>query len=59
MKFRSMGTSITEKRLEILHQMKGGEYYVNTIDLKAPRTGKAVGTRVEIKIPIVDTPAAR
>ncbi|MCB9284062.1 MAG: histidine kinase [Lewinellaceae bacterium] len=52
--FRSMGTSITEKRLEILHQIKGGEHYVHTIDLKNPRTGKPLGTRVEIKIPIVD-----
>lgn len=52
--FRSMGTSITEKRLEILHQIKGGEHYVSTIDLKHPKTGKAQGTRVEIKIPIVD-----
>ncbi len=52
--FRSMGTAITEKRLEILHQIKGGQYYVNTIDLKNTRTGKALGTRVEIKIPIVD-----
>lgn len=52
--FRSMGTTITEKRLEILHQMKGGEHYVSTIDLKDPKTGKPKGTRVEIKIPIVD-----
>ncbi|MBK7408756.1 MAG: histidine kinase [Saprospirales bacterium] len=52
--FRSMGTTITEKRLEILHQIKGGEHYVNTIDLKNARSGKPIGTRVEIKIPIVD-----
>ena len=52
--FRSMGTAITEKRLEILHQIKGGEHYVHTIDLKNPRSGKPTGTRVEIKIPIVD-----
>lgn len=54
MHLRSMGTAITEKRLEILHQIKGGEHYVRTIDLKNPRTGKPCGTRVEIKIPIVD-----
>ncbi|MBK8490247.1 MAG: histidine kinase [Saprospirales bacterium] len=52
--FRSMGTTITEKRLEILHQIKGGVHYVNTIDLKNARSGKPIGTRVEIKIPIVD-----
>jgi tetratricopeptide (TPR) repeat protein len=52
--FRSMGTAITEKRLEILHQIKGGEHYVKIIDQKT-RMGKAKGTRVEIKIPIVDT----
>ncbi|KAA3625493.1 MAG: hypothetical protein DWQ02_21705 [Bacteroidetes bacterium] len=51
---RSRGTSITEKRLQILMQSKGIDVHVNTIDLTDPKSGKATGTRVEIKIPIVD-----
>ncbi len=47
---RSKGTNITEKRLQILHNAKDTEVFVNTIDLQAPQTG----TRVEIKIPIVE-----
>lgn len=52
--YRSKGTNITEKRLQILHNSKGKEVFVNTIDLKNRRTGESRGTRVEIKIPIVD-----
>jgi len=51
---RSKGTNITEKRLQILHHAKDAEVFVNTIDLKDKRTGEANGTRVEIKIPIVE-----
>lgn len=51
---RSRGTSITEKRLQILMQAKGIDVHVNTIDLVNPKTGEATGTRVEIKIPIVE-----
>lgn len=51
---RSRGTSITEKRLQILMQAKGIDIHVNTIDLVNPKTGEATGTRVEIKIPIVE-----
>jgi two-component system LytT family sensor kinase len=51
--YRSRGTSITENRLKILHQTQG-EQFVETIDLVDETTGKALGTRVEIKIPIVD-----
>ncbi len=53
---RSRGTSITEKRLQILHQAnsKDKKVFVETIDLKDPDTGVAMGTRVEIKIPIVE-----
>ena len=51
---RSKGTRITEKRLEILHNSKDKEVFVKTIDLKNEKTGKATGTRVEIKIPIVE-----
>lgn len=51
---RSKGTSITEQRLKILHQSKQHGVFVQTIDLKDKKTGEAKGTRVEIKIPIVD-----
>ncbi len=52
---RSMGTSITEKRLELLHNTKKNkELFVNTIDLKEKETGKALGTKVEIQIPIME-----
>jgi sensor histidine kinase YesM len=51
---KSRGTSITEKRLEILHQSKGEEMFVNIIDLKDPETDEPTGTRVEIQIPIVE-----
>lgn len=51
---RSRGTHITEKRLEILHQSKDKGVLVRTIDLKDEQTNEAKGTRVEIKIPIVE-----
>lgn len=52
---RSRGTSITEQRLELLHNSKQSGLLVQTIDLHDPQTGAAAGTRVEIKIPIVET----
>src|SRR5690606_29334006 len=51
---RSKGTNITEKRLQILHNSKDTEVFVKTIDLKNSRTGEPRGTRVEIKMPIVE-----
>ncbi|GJM34425.1 MAG: hypothetical protein DHS20C18_34260 [Saprospiraceae bacterium] len=51
---RSKGTKITEKRLQILHHSKNKGVLVQTIDLKNKTTGEARGTRVEIKIPIVE-----
>ena len=51
---RSRGTEITEKRLQILHQTKGTGILVKTIDLIDKKKNKALGTRVEIKIPIVE-----
>ena len=51
---RSKGTSITEKRLKILHNSKDKGVFVQTIDLKEAETGNPLGTRVEIKIPIVE-----
>ncbi|HHS95961.1 MAG TPA: tetratricopeptide repeat protein [Phaeodactylibacter sp.] len=51
-KHRSMGTAITEKRLEILSKSKhNNEMNVKTIDLKDDQD-KPCGTRVEIVIPI-------
>lgn len=51
---KSRGTSITEKRLQILLQAKGIGINVNTIDLIDVKSGEALGTRVEIRIPIVE-----
>ena len=51
---RSKGTSVTEKRLQILHNSKEKGVFVETIDLKDEKTGIGLGTRVEIKIPIVE-----
>ncbi len=51
---RSKGTKITEKRLQILHHSKNKGVLVKTIDLVDEETGEARGTRVEIKIPIVE-----
>ena len=52
--YRSKGTSITEKRLQILHNSKDKKVFVETIDLLDEKTGEPLGTRVEIKIPLVE-----
>lgn len=52
---RSLGTKITQERLEILLKDKGNEEKaVRIIDLKDELTGEPLGTRVEILIPIVE-----
>ncbi|MCB0630026.1 MAG: histidine kinase [Saprospiraceae bacterium] len=51
---RSRGTRITEQRLQILYSGKGKSGLVTTIDLKDEKTGESLGTRVEIKIPIME-----
>ena len=56
LKHKSRGTSITEKRLEILHASKKNAFFVKTIDLIDPLSNKPIGTRVEIQIPIVEIP---
>ncbi|MBL7817510.1 MAG: histidine kinase [Saprospiraceae bacterium] len=56
LKHKSRGTSITEKRLEILHATKKDAFFVKTIDLNAPLSNEPIGTRVEIQIPIVELP---
>lgn len=50
---RSRGTLITETRLKLLNDSKENQVFVNTIDLKDD-LGEALGTRVEVQIPIVD-----
>lgn len=52
--YRSRGTSITEKRLQILHQAKDNEVFVETIDLYDPDTGDVQGTMVKVKIPVFE-----
>lgn len=51
---KSKGTLITEKRLQLLHNAKASQVFVDTIDLKHPKTRKAAGTRVKIQIPIIE-----
>jgi tetratricopeptide (TPR) repeat protein len=52
---RSLGTKITQQRLEILLKSKNrDDNAVNIIDLKDEITGRASGTRVEVLIPIMD-----
>ena len=52
---KSRGTAITEDRLRLLNQSNGSnaQIFVNTIDLYED-AGNASGTRVEIKIPVVN-----
>lgn len=50
---KSRGTSITEQRLRILHKSNKKGFLVKTVDLR-DNQGKPKGTRVEVKIPIVD-----
>jgi len=52
---KSRGTKITEDRLRILHSDDENKVFVKIIDLQDDE-GQAKGTRVEIKIPIVDVP---
>lgn len=53
-KHRSMGTAITQKRLEVLKSsINNKNLSVNIIDLKDD-TGQAKGTRVELLIPILE-----
>ena len=52
---KSLGTKITQKRLEILHNnLLGEEEVVKIIDLYKEETGSPLGTRVEVLIPILD-----
>ena len=50
---KSRGTSITEQRLRILQKSHKKGFHVKTIDLRDTK-GKGIGTRVEVKIPIID-----
>lgn len=51
LKTRSMGTKITEDRLELFSRLYHNEASVEIIDLK-DRGGVALGTRVELTIPV-------
>ena len=52
---KSMGTSITQKRLEVLKSsLNCPDLSVETIDLYDTNSGKALGTRVELILPVVD-----
>jgi two-component system, LytTR family, sensor kinase len=53
---KSRGTSITEKRLELLHSDRKDSFSVKIIDLEDPLSKEPAGTRVEILIPIVEMP---
>ncbi len=53
---KSLGTSITEKRLELLHGGRKDKLLVKITDLRDPLSNEALGTRVEIQIPIVEMP---
>ncbi len=50
---KSRGTSITEQRLRILHKSSKKGFHVKTVDLRG-NDGKPTGTKVEVKIPIID-----
>jgi ligand-binding sensor domain-containing protein len=51
-KHKSMGMKITEERLRILNEISLSKHSVKIIDLEDEH-GKAIGTRVEIFVPIV------
>lgn len=48
----SMGTSITENRLRLVHEVYGKTMKVTYTDL-VDKAGQAAGTRVEINIPVI------
>jgi tetratricopeptide (TPR) repeat protein len=52
---KSMGTSITQKRLDVLKSSLNSPHLsVETIDLYDKQSGAALGTRVELVLPVVD-----
>ncbi len=54
LRHKSRGVNITERRLEILHSTRKDTFSTRTIDLYDPLSNEAIGTRVEVQIPIVD-----
>jgi two-component system, LytTR family, sensor kinase len=54
LRHKSRGVSITERRLEILHSTRKDKFSTCTIDLYDPLSNEALGTRVEVQIPIVE-----
>jgi two-component system, LytTR family, sensor kinase len=57
LKHKSRGVSITERRLEILHSTRKDKFSTETFDLYDPLSKMALGTRVEVQIPIVELAA--
>jgi len=51
---KSKGTLITEQRLNLLHHSLGTQAAVKIIDLKDESSGRPLGTRVEVLIPVMD-----
>jgi LytS/YehU family sensor histidine kinase len=51
---KSKGTLITEQRLNLLHHSLGAQAAVKIIDLTEGASGRPLGTRVEVLIPIMD-----
>ncbi|MEM9886739.1 MAG: histidine kinase [Bacteroidota bacterium] len=52
---KSMGTKITETRLQLLHQGDEDDFeFVQIIDLEDEITKSPLGTRVEVRIPILE-----
>ncbi|MEM6700906.1 MAG: histidine kinase, partial [Bacteroidota bacterium] len=52
---KSMGTKITETRLQLLHQGDEADFeFVKIIDLEDEEDKTPLGTRVEVRIPILD-----
>ena len=52
---KSMGTSITQKRLDVLKSsLNSPDLSIETIDLYDKNSGKAAGTRVVLILPVVD-----
>jgi LytS/YehU family sensor histidine kinase len=50
---QSLGLQITESRLRLINKLYGSEMFINTFDLK-DSSGNAIGTRVELNIPVLE-----
>ncbi len=50
---QSLGIQITESRLRLINKLYGSEMFIKTVDLKDSQ-GNALGTRVELSIPVLE-----